>query len=118
MLDVAGVVLQVAVHRDQDLAPSVLDAGRHGWRLAVIAPELHEAKPRVLPCDLDGDLESAVTAAVIDEYHLERDAQRLHCLDDGRVHASNIVLFVVEGDDDRQVRLCRQVGRILKKGAQ
>ena len=38
----------------------LLDAGRHGRRLAVVAPELHDAQPRVLARKFDGPLERAV----------------------------------------------------------
>ena len=110
------VVLQVAVHRDQDLAPGVLDAGRHGRRLAVVAPELHDAKSRVVPGDVDGKLKGAVTAAVIDEHHLERDAQWLDRLDDGRVHAPDVVLLVVEGNDDGDRGMIRHAVRVVAWG--
>ncbi len=98
--DVGRIVLQVAVHRHEHLAARLLDAGRHGRRLAVVAAELHDAHARVAARDLGGELERAVPAAVVHEDHLERNAERLERAHDGGVHARHVVLFVVEGDDD------------------
>jgi hypothetical protein len=55
VLDVARVVLQVAVHGDEDPAARLLDAGGHGGGLAVVAAEVDDAHPRVAAGDVDRD---------------------------------------------------------------
>ena len=45
--DVFGVVLEVAVDRDDDVARGMFDAGAHRGGLAVVAAELDDAEARL-----------------------------------------------------------------------
>src|SRR5690606_14372272 len=68
--DVAGVVLEVAVHADDDVAAGVVESGLHGGRLAVVAGEADQAHAWVLGGDARGDRGRRVGAAVVDEDEL------------------------------------------------
>jgi hypothetical protein len=101
--DVGRIVLQVTVHRDQHFAVRMLDARRHRGRLAVVATELDDTQPRIVPRQRGRNRHRVVLAAVVDENHLERPPQLLERSHDRLVQRPHAFLFVVERHDDRQV---------------
>ena len=70
LADIRRVILQVAVHRDDDLPAGVGEAGLHGGRLAVIAPEMDGLQAWVGGACLVEARGGRIDAAVIDEEHL------------------------------------------------
>ena len=70
--DLGRVVLEVAVEREDQVAPSGLEAGREGGRLAEVAAEPDRARPRIAPGQLGQDPPRAVAAAIVDENELDR----------------------------------------------
>ncbi len=105
--DIGRVVLQVAVHGDEHVAVRVLDACGHRRSLAVVATELDDAQPRIALRDRGRDRDRVVPAAVIDEHHLERPAERSQRLHDRVVQRPNALLLVVERHDYRQCGTAR-----------
>src|SRR5690606_12144172 len=96
--DVAGVVLEVAVHADDDVAAGVVESGLHGGCLAVVAGEADQAHAGVLGGAARGDRGRGVGAAVVDE-------DQLPALDTGErlAHGGDEGLegfFLVEERDD------------------
>ncbi len=100
MFNIARVVLQIAVHRDQYFAACVLDAGGHGRGLSVVATKMHDPNSRILAGNADSNFQCPVPAAVVYKNHLEGRTQRLHGIDDRCMHPADVVLFIVEGHDD------------------
>ena len=74
--DVRGIVLQVAVHRDHDLATRLIEAGRKGCRLPIIAGEAHDPQVRVALAKLEGHPVRAIGRAVVNQDQLPRDVHR------------------------------------------
>src|SRR6266702_6118337 len=101
-LDITRIILQIPIHGDDDFACGVLDAGRHGGGLAIVAAELDQPDPGVLAGKLRANFRGIILATVIDEYHLEWDIEGRYGGHNGRVHPPDTVLFVIEGYDDRQ----------------
>ncbi len=102
--NIARIVLQVAVHGDDHVTARGLYARRHCGGLPVVASELHHAHARILLGKTHGNGERAVAAAVVDEHHFEREAERLERVDHRFVHRRNAFLFVIEGHADRYFR--------------
>ena len=75
--DVLGRVLEVAVHRHDDLAAGAREARVHRRVLAEVPLEADDANPFVAPRGAPRALEAAVGRAVVDEDQLERVARRL-----------------------------------------
>ncbi len=75
--DVAGIVLQVAVHRDDDPAPRATKPGVHRRGEAVVAQKPHEPHARIARAQGAQEGVAAVGAAVVDEDHLGRPAALL-----------------------------------------
>ena len=65
--DLARVVLQVGVERDDQVAAGGVEAGREGGRLAEIAAEADAADARIGRRELLDSLPRAVGRAVVDE---------------------------------------------------
>jgi hypothetical protein len=91
--NVARIVLEVTVHRDEILTASVRHAGGHGGCLAGVARKHHEPHTRIAAGDRSGGGDRAVAAAIVDEHFVRRGAE-----------PRDVVLLVVERNDDRDVR--------------
>ncbi len=98
--DVLRIILQIAVHGDEHLAAGLLDARCHRGCLPVVPPEIHDAYPRVCTRNLDGAVQRAVVAAIVDQHDLEGDCQRLDGSNDRRMHAADVLFLVIERNDD------------------
>jgi hypothetical protein len=72
--DVAGLVLEVAVHRHHDPPACACDAGVHGRVLPEVALERDHPHPRVALVQLLQQRHRAVGRPIVDEDHLGRDA--------------------------------------------
>ncbi|MEI9897779.1 MAG: hypothetical protein WDN28_28960 [Chthoniobacter sp.] len=68
--DVAGIVLQVAIHRNDHIAAREVEAGHHRRRLAVITAEVHHFDGRIFRGEAVEHARAGVVAAVIDEDEL------------------------------------------------
>ena len=97
-------VLEVAVHRDQHLAPRPDEPRVHGGVLPEVPLEAHRAHPpvgRVEPLEL---AEGRVRRAVVDEDQLERVARAVERFDRPRVELAEARGLVVDRDHDRDGR--------------
>ena len=101
--DVAGLVLEVAVHRHHDPPASACDAGVHGGVLPEVALERDHAHPRVAPVQLLQQRHRAVGRPVVDEDHLGRDAGIGQRLVDPLPQPGHGRLLVQERDHDRHL---------------
>ena len=100
--DVLGLVLEVAVHRHDDLAAGAREAGVHRRVLAEVALEADGADARVGGVQPLDDRPGAVARAVVDEDELEAaPVERRH---DPAVELLERARLVVERDDDRELR--------------
>jgi len=102
--DVGGLVLQVAVHRDDDASTGTDDAGVHRRVLAEIALERHDPYARIRGMQPLEDGEGAVRGAVVDEDQLRGDARRLEGRHDAVVERLDGGLLVQDGHHHRHLR--------------
>ena len=101
--DVGRIVLQVAVHRHNDVAPGVVDAGHQSSGLADIATEVDDMHPPVGCCDLAEQLFCVVAGAVVNEDHLDRTIKAIEHRAQIGPQGSNVVGLVVDRDQDGYV---------------
>src|SRR5256885_11665264 len=100
LLDVGGVVLEIAVHRNDDVAAGVLDAAGHRRRLSEVETEADGAKGRFL-ARVRGELgEGAVLRPVVDADDLVRSAQAVQHAEQLVEQRLDVGLLVVKRDDD------------------
>ena len=101
--DVGGVVLEVAVHGDDDAAAGEVEAGGEGGGLAEVAAKADEADLReARGCGAEG-VPGAVGGAVIDEDGLGGAAEGGEGGVDGLAERGDGLDLVVEGDSDGDV---------------
>ena len=98
------VVLEVAVHGNDDLAPGLVETRLQGRRLAEVAAELDQDDVVILFIDLLEGGVGSVRAAVVDEDQLVGPAGLVQNVLEAGVHLLDIVHFVVKGDDDAQLQ--------------
>ncbi len=102
--DLAGVVLQVAVHSDDEFAGCVIKAGCQRRGLAEVAPQFDDEDARIDRSDLLEKTVRAVARAVVDEDQLEAGLYVLHHVLHAVVKPRDALLFVMEGNDDGILR--------------
>ena len=101
--DVLGLVLEVTVHRDEDVAAGAREAGVHRRMLAEVAREADGADARIAFVERAEPVEGVVAGAVVDDEELEGPA-----VDGGDGPLVELVdrpLLVQHRHDDRQLRL-------------
>ena len=98
--DLVGVVLQVAVHGEDEVALGVVEAGGEGGGLAEVAAELDDEDAAVDGSDLFKQAVGAVAGAIVDEDQLEGFADLLHDGLEAVVERGDVLFFVVERNDD------------------
>src|SRR5207302_3703465 len=95
--DVPGIVLQVAIHRHDDLGASVVNTGRERCGLPKVASEADQPNSRVGGGEPAQAPEGAVRAAIIDEDELHRVAQHGG---DPAIQLFHVQLLIEHGHDD------------------
>ena len=98
--DLARVVLQIAVHGEDELAFGVIEPGCQRRGLAEVAPQLHYEDAAVDGGNLFQQPAGAVVGAVIHKHQLEGIADMLHHLFQTVVERGDVLLFVMERNDD------------------
>ena len=98
--NLVGVVLQVAVHGEDELARGVIEAGRKRGRLPKIAAQFDHQHAAVDRGNLFQQFVSAVAGAVIDKHQLKAVAHLLHYLLQARIKNGDVLLFIVKRNDD------------------
>src|SRR3984957_15267277 len=102
--DVVRVVLQVAVHGDDDFAGSVVKTGGEGGGLAVIALEAGDGDARIIKGNLAENLRSRVAALIVHINELDGFEAASHHTCEAGMEFADAFLFVVKRDDDRIFR--------------
>ena len=98
--DVGGIVLQIAIHGDDVLAPGMVETGGQSGGLAEVAAELDHRDAAIDGRDLAQHGESVVVRTVIDQHDFEGLARRLHHRFQAVVEIGDVLLLVVQRDDD------------------
>ena len=98
------IVLQIAVHRQDEIARRMIESSRQRRRLSEIAAQLYHQHTAVHRGNLFQQLVSLVARAVIDQHQLKAFAHLFHHLFQTRVQNGYIVFFIVERDDNRILR--------------
>ena len=99
----SGLVLQVAVHRHDDLAARAHEAGVHRGMLAEVALEADGAHPRIVRMDPLELGEGGVGRAVVDEDELVGARPAVERRERPTVELGQSRRLVEERDDDREV---------------
>ena len=102
--DVVRVVLQVAVHGNNDFAGSVVKTGGEGGGLAVIALETDDGDARIVERNLAKNLRSRVAALIVHIDEFDRFEAAGHHSGEAGMELADAFLFVMKRDDDRIFR--------------
>ena len=108
--DVLRLVLEVAVHRDEDLAACAREAGLHRGVLAEVALEADDAHARVGGVQVLEPRERPVARAVVHEEDLERAAVLLERSDRAPVELVDRRLLLEDRDDHGDARRGLRLG--------
>ena len=106
-----GRVLQVCVHRDDHVPPCGFESAIERGRFAVIAAETDSPDVRIVAPQRTDDVPRIVTAAVVDENHLERVAACFHHTPDPCEQFGKRLLLVVQRDYYGDVGISRCHGK-------
>ena len=105
-VDFFGRILQVGVERNDDVARRAFECGDDCRVLPVVAVEVDELYDvGAFGAKAAQHFARGVPTAVIDENHLPASAERVHCFAKSVEEVSEISLFVVHGDYDRNVHI-------------
>ena len=110
-----GRILQVDVHRDQDVAARVVDAGGERRLLAEVAREVDDPQPAVTRAAVEQMGQRVVVRAVVHEHDLEAQAGALQKRLDRRQEDIDRLLLVEHRHDQRQQRIGRPARALVAK---
>ena len=96
-----GIVLQVAIHGNDDLAPREIKSRLQPGRLAEISPQSDDVHTMIVLVNIGKHLEGVVPAAVVHEHQFVGFADGIHYFGDLHVQGRDIFLLVEEGNDHR-----------------
>jgi len=99
-----GVVLEVTVHRQDEVSLSVIEACGKGGGLTEVAPELYDEDTTVYCSNLLEEPVGSIAGAVVDKYQLEGVTDLLHYSLEAVIEGGYVLFFVMEGYDDRIFR--------------
>src|SRR5204863_8075805 len=94
------IVLQIAVHRDDDFALRSIEAGLEAGSLPEVPSQTNGSYARIAIADFGKNLESAVAASIIDKDDFISAAQLGHGRDDSRIQRPHVGLFVKQRNND------------------
>ena len=93
-------MLQIAIHRNDVLAASMIEPGRQRRGLAKITTQLDHRNPAIHGCNFAKQIEGAVTRAVVNQHDLKALTIYFHDRLQTVIQIGDILLLVVQGDDD------------------
>ena len=98
--DLVGIVLEIAVHGEDEVPLGVVEAGGEGGGLAEVAAKLDDENAAVYGGDLFQQAVGAVAGSVVDEDQFKRLADLLHYGFEAIVEGGDVFFFVMERNDD------------------
>jgi hypothetical protein len=112
--DVRRIVLQVCIHRNDDVAPGCVEARCHRSCLSEVAPQPNQDNVlRVLLVQLAGNVIRAIGATIVHEKNFERVPRHpLEILGDFPVEEPQRLFFVEHGNHDRK-KMRRSLGHVV-----
>ncbi len=110
-MNLRRIVLQVGVHREDDLTPRHLESGDERRRLAEVAAETNDMDARIALMQRAQRLKRAVPAAVVDEDDFPGLPHAFKLVAEALVEQHDALDLVEDGDDERERDL-----RLLVKG--
>src|SRR5260370_29178424 len=93
--DLVGIVLEIAVHGEDEVALGVVEAGGEGGGLAEVAAELDDENAAVDSGDLFEEAVGAVAGSIVDEDEFEGIADLLHYGFEAGVKGGDGFFFVI-----------------------
>ena len=115
--DFVRVILQVGIHRDDDVAGTGADADHQGRRLAEIAPQPDRLNRRVAFRKLGHHGPGLVAAAVVDEHDVAQGKAAARTDFDHAGHQQGQRFFLVLGRHDDAERAAAQASPAARPGA-
>src|ERR1700730_9239786 len=94
--NLVGIVLEIAVHGEDEVPLGVVEAGGEGGGLAEVAAKLDDENAAVYGGDFVQQAVGAVAGSVVDEDELERFADLLHYGFEAVVEGGDVFFFVME----------------------
>jgi len=107
--DLVGIVLEIAVHGEDEVALGVVEAGGEGGGLAEVSAELDDENAAVDGGDLFKQAVGAVSGSIIDEDQFEGFTDLLHYRFETVVEGGDVLFFVMERNDDGIFRHCLMI---------
>ena len=98
--NVIRIILQISIHHNDDLSPSLGEAGAHGCALPEVLPEDNYPHSAVSPLQFPEPFQAFIRAAIIHEEDLMGLFQPCQSLLKLAVKGKNILLLVVDGKND------------------
>src|SRR5882757_4512886 len=98
--DLLRIVLEIAVHGEDEVALGVVEAGGEGGGLAEVAAELDDENAAVYGGDLFKQAVGPVAGTIVDEDQFEGLADLLHYRFETVVEGGDVLFFVMERNDD------------------
>ena len=99
-----GIVLQIAIHGDDDVAGSKIESGGERRGLAIVSFEAEDGDAGVFVGNCRQDLRSGVRALVVHIDELDRLVAPGHHFAEALVELAHALLLVVKWHDDREPR--------------
>src|SRR3981081_1618149 len=98
--DLVGIVLEIAVHGEDEVPLGVVEAGGEGGGLAEVAAKLDDENAAVYGGDLFQQAVGAVAGSVVDEDQFKRFADLFHFGFGAIVEGGDGFFFFMERNDD------------------
>jgi len=98
--DLVGIVLEIAVHGEDEVALGVVEAGGKGGGLAEVAAELDDENAAVDGGDLFKQAVGPVAGTIVDEDQFEGFADLFHHGLETVVEGGDVFFFVMERNND------------------
>src|SRR6202022_2507658 len=94
--DLVGIMLEIAVHGEDEVALGVIEAGSEGGCLTEVAAEFDDENAAVDGGDLFQETVGAVAGSIVDEDQFEGFADLLHYGFEAVVEGGDVLFFVME----------------------
>ena len=103
--NVLRIILQVGIHRNNDLSSRMLESGGQRRGLAEVAGKEKRLNSGISGSQFLDGVGASIQTAVIDEDNLGAESQGIQHRFEPLVEGIEVLLFVKNRDDDRKVEL-------------
>src|SRR5262249_40130961 len=98
--NICRIILQVGVHRDENVAPRIVDPGTHCRGLSVVASERNDSNAVIGLGYAPQSIKTSVAGAVVDIDDFKATAHLIKRSDQTRMKGPDVFLLVVHRQED------------------